>query len=126
VIFNHNEAFHFSDGRFSPFSEQSNLSSAARISLPPNKVIYCFPDNEGKFSKCFIDGRWQSFSLSGGSLLGKFVSTAAREANGMVCLITEGGRLARAENRRVTRVYDQRDGLPKYPLNLMTAARFAR
>jgi hypothetical protein len=41
----------------------------------------------------------------------------------MVWLITEGGRLARAENRRVTRVYDQRDGLPKYPLNLMTAAR---
>gem|GEM_PF-4034530 len=43
--------------------------------------------------------------------------------NGIVWLITADGRLARAENGRVTRIYDERDGLPKYPLYLMIGAK---
>jgi hypothetical protein len=136
VIFDVTEAFHFSDGRFSPFNEQSNLSPSARASLSPNKVIRCYTDPEVEFSKCLIDGRWQSFSLSDDFSKEKFVSaakeensltvryaSAAQEANGNVWLITADGKLARAENGRVTGIYDERDGLPKFPLFFMTGSR---
>ena len=131
VILDDKEALQFSDGRFSPFNERSNLSPPARISLSPNKVIRCLPDSENKFSECFIDGRWQSFSFPDGSPQGKpllvspqvDLASAAQEVNGNVWLITADGRVARAENGRVTAVFDERDGLPKSPLYFMTGLR---
>ena len=49
-------------------------------------------------------------------------ASAAREANGIVWLITADRRVARAENGRITRFYDERDGLPEFPLYFMTGS----
>jgi hypothetical protein len=62
VIHDDNHAFHFSDGKFSPFDAGSNFSQISRI---PNRKIYCIFYSE-KFPECFIDGRWQSFSRADG------------------------------------------------------------
>ncbi len=130
VIHDDNQAFHFSDGKFSPVDAGSNFSQAERISLIPNRKIYCHFNSEYRLSECFVDGRWLSFSLADGSSKEKFVGVAqagsvsvAQEANGIVWLITADGRLARAENGRITRFYDERDGLPEFPLCFMTGSR---
>ncbi len=136
VIHDDNHAFHFSDGKFSPIDERSNFSTIARNSLSPNKQIYCRAVSENKFSECFVNGQWLSFSLADGLSKEKFVSivqeansdrspkvrfaSAAEEANGIVWLITADGQLAQAEDGRITRIFDERDGLPKYPLYFMT------
>ena len=132
------ETTRFRDGVFSRFDEQSKFSLAGPASTSSEKII-CRRNSEDKFSECFVDERWQSFSLADGSSPEKFLSvvqernpdgstpirfvSAAKEANGNVWLITVDGRLAEAENGRVTRVYDESDGLPKYPLNLMVGLR---
>jgi signal transduction histidine kinase/ligand-binding sensor domain-containing protein len=131
----------FRDGKFSPFEAQANFSPPARAARSSSVKIICSSSNsENKFSECFINGRWINFSLadgspkekflsvaqavnSDGSLQVKFVSAAAQQANGSVWLITADGRVARAENGRVTAVFDERDGLPKYPLSFMTGSR---
>ncbi len=130
---------HFSDGKFSPFEARSNLSHEARAARSSSGKILCRYNFENKFSECFVNGQWLGFSLandspqekfasvaeavdSGGSSQVRFVS-AAQEANGNVWLLTADGQLARAENGRVTRVFDERDGLPEFPLYFMTGSR---
>jgi streptogramin lyase len=124
------------EGKFSPVNEQPNLPKAADASS--NIKILCRPGQERKFSECFVRGRWISFSVDDGSASGKlsvtqdanadgsipirFVS-AAQGADGIVWLITADGRLARADNGRVTHIYDERDGLPKYPMYLIVGAK---
>jgi len=96
----------------------------------PNRKIFCWFNSENKFSECFIDGRWQSFSLAADLPQEKLLSAAqqvnlkwgAQEANGIVWLITADGRVARAENGRITRFYDERDGLPEIPLCFMNGS----
>lgn len=129
-----NETVRFRDGKVFPVDEQSNFppEKAARSS---NVKIICRPNFEDKFSECFVDGQWLSFSYPDGLSPEKFVSveqdtnpdgspqvrfvTAAQEANGNVWLITADGRLARVENGQVTGVFDDRNGLPKFPLYFM-------
>ncbi len=123
VIFDDNKVFNFSDGRFTPFDAQSNFSPAAQTSRLPNRKIYCFGDSESKSTECFIDGRWQRFPVGGDSSKAIFTASAAQEANGTVWLITADGRVAQSENGRITRIYDERDGLPEFPLCFMTGAR---
>ena len=130
VIHGDNQAFYFSDGKFSPVDAGSNFSQAERISRIPNRKIYCHFNSEYRLSECFVDGRWLSFSLADGSSKEKFVWVApagslsvAQEANGIVWLITADRRVARAENGRITRFYDERDGLPEIPLCFMTGSR---
>ena len=125
VIFvNDKQTFRFSDGKFSPFEARSDFSPEARAARSSSIRLMCRSDSENKFSECFVNGQWMSFSFSDLLLQTGFVS-AAQEANGSVWLLTADGKLARAENGRVTRVYDERDGLPKSPLYFMTGARFA-
>lgn len=133
-----NETIRFRNGKFSPFDDGSDFSPAGSPRSSNIKIVCRF--NIGhKFSECFVNGQWLSFSYRNGSSQEKFVSvaqetnpdgssqvrfvSAAQEANGTVWLITADGRLARAANGRVTRIYDERDGLPKYPLYLMIGAR---
>ena len=132
------ESTRFRNGGFSPFAEQSNFSSSGTASATSEKVI-CRPNSENKFSVCFVNGQWISFLLAEGSPPDRFLSveqeinsdgstairfvSAAKAANGKVWLITADGRLAEAENGRVTRIYDERDGLPKYPLYFMVGER---
>jgi ligand-binding sensor domain-containing protein len=139
AIFYDNQMIRFRDGKFSPFEAQANFSLPARAARSSSVKIICRSSNsENKFSECFINGRWSKFSLADGSPKEKFLSVAqavnsdgspqmkfvsAQEANGSVWLITADGRVARAENGRVTAVFDERDGLPKYPLSFMTGSR---
>ena len=123
IFINDNQTIRFSDGQFSPFEARSNFSPPERAARSSSIRIGCRPDSENKFSECFINGQWQSFSLSDGSPQVRF-STAAQEATGSVWLITADGNLARAENGRVAGVYGERDGLPKFPLYFMTGWRF--
>jgi signal transduction histidine kinase/ligand-binding sensor domain-containing protein len=128
----------FRDGKFSPFEAQTNFSPPARAARSSSVKIICRFNSENKFSECFINGRWSKFSLADGLPKEKFLSVApavnsdgspqvrfasAEEPNGSVWLITADGRVARAENGRVTAVFDERDGLPKYPLSFMTGSR---
>ncbi|HEY9283108.1 MAG TPA: two-component regulator propeller domain-containing protein [Pyrinomonadaceae bacterium] len=123
------QTIRFRDGKFSPFEERSNFSLPARAARSSSVKLSCRFNYEGKLSECLINGRWSKFSLADGSAKEKFLSVAtsvafvAQEANGSVWLITDDGRVARAENGRVTAVYDERDGLPKYPLTFMTGSR---
>jgi signal transduction histidine kinase/ligand-binding sensor domain-containing protein len=135
-----NQTIRFRDGKFSPVEAQANFSPPARAARSSSVKIICRSSiSEYKLSECFIDGRWSKFSLADGLPKEKFLSVAqaidsdgspqekfmsvAQEANGSVWLITADGRVARAENGRVTGVYDERDGLPKYPLSFMTGSR---
>ncbi len=135
AIFYDNQMIRFRDGKFSPFEAGANFSPPARAARSSSIRIFCRFNWENKISECFIDGRWQSFSLSDDSSKEMFVSvvqeanspkvryaSAAQEANGIVWLITADGRLARAENGRITRFFDERDGLPKFPLYFMTGS----
>lgn len=140
IIHGTNETIHFRDGKFSPFDKGSNFSPAG-IPRSSNIKVVCRINTENKFSECFVNGQWLSFSYGDGSPPEKFVSvdqetnpdgsvrvrflSAAQEANGTVWLITADGRLAKAENGRVTRFYDERDGLPKYLLYLMIGTRLS-
>lgn len=117
---------------------QANSSSGGTPLASSAKVI-CRRSSDNKYSECFVDGQWSSFSLAEGFSPERFLSvaqeinpdgstpirfvSAAKEVNGPVWLITADGRLARAEGGRVTRIYDERDGLPKFPLFLMVGAR---
>jgi signal transduction histidine kinase/ligand-binding sensor domain-containing protein len=129
VIHGDSQAFHFSDGKFSPVDAGSNFWQAERISLIPNREIFCV-FNSKIFPDCFIDGRWQSFLLAADLPQENILLAAqqvnfvwgAQEANGIVWLITADGRLARAENGRITRFFDERDGLPEVPLCFMTGS----
>lgn len=67
IFLGDNQTIGFRDGKFSPFDARSNFSRAAQTSRIPNRKIICGGDSENKFSECFIDGRWQSFSLADGS-----------------------------------------------------------
>ncbi len=111
IFLGNDQTIRFRDGKFSPIEARSNFSPPARTARSSNSRTICRPDSENKFSECFIDGRWQSFSLSDDSSKEMFVSvvqeanspkvryaSAAREANGIVWLITADGRLAQAEN----------------------------
>jgi signal transduction histidine kinase/ligand-binding sensor domain-containing protein len=130
VIHGDNQAFHFSDGKFSPVDAGSNFSQGTRLPLIPNRKIFCV-FNSKIFPDCFIDGRWQSFSLAAALPQENILLAAqpvnliwgAQEANGIVWLITADGRLARAENGRITGFFDERDGLPEFPLCFMTGSR---
>lgn len=109
-----NQTVRFSDGKFSPFEAGSNFPLPARAARTSNVKISCRSNSENKFSECFVNGQWLSFSLPDGSSKEKFVSvvqeansdrspkvrfaSAAQEPNGIVWLITADGRLARAEN----------------------------
>jgi signal transduction histidine kinase/ligand-binding sensor domain-containing protein len=133
-----NRTIRYSDGKFSPFEARSNFPLPARAARSSSVRTICRLNLENKFSECFINGQWLSFSLPDGSSEEKFVSVAqgtysdgtpqvrflsvAQEANGCVWLITADGRLARAENGRITGVFDERDGLPKFPLYFMTGS----
>jgi signal transduction histidine kinase/ligand-binding sensor domain-containing protein len=135
-----NKTIHFRDGKFSPFDERSTFWTS-RAKLSPTVKIVCRVNVVKRFSECFVNGQWSSFSLADGSPQEKFILvdqeiapdgspharivSAAQEANGTVWLITADGRVARAENGRVTRIFDERDGLPKYPLFLMIGSRLA-
>lgn len=139
IFHDYNRTVRFSDETFSPIEAGSNLPLPARAARSSNVKILCRLISENKVSQCFVNGRWQSFSLSDGSPQEKFVSvaqevnpdgspqvrfiSAAQEANGIVWLITADGRLARAENGRITGVFDERDGLPKFPLYLTVGSR---
>ena len=132
-----NEMIRFRDGKFSPFEAQANFSPPARAARSSGVKIICrSSDSENNFLECFVNGRWSKFSFADSSPKEKFLSVAqaanfngsrfgsvAQEANGTIWLITADGRVARAENGRVTAVFDERDGLPKYPLPFMTGSR---
>lgn len=134
------ETTRFRGAGFSPVDEQLNFSRSGPASTASEKII-CRRNSENTFSQCFVDGRWVVFSLADGSAPEKFLLvaqetnsdgstpirfvSAAKEANGNVWLITADGRLAGAEDGRVTRLYGELDGLPKYPLYLMIGARLA-
>jgi ligand-binding sensor domain-containing protein len=122
IILDYSQAFHFSDGKFSPLEAGSNFPPPARAVRSSNVKVLWRSTSENKIFECFIDGRWLKFSLSGALPEARFAS-AAREANGSVWLITADGKLARAENGRVAGVYDASGGLPKYPLYFMTGSR---
>ncbi|MBA4182988.1 MAG: hypothetical protein H0X49_03135, partial [Acidobacteria bacterium] len=133
-----NQTVRFSDGKFSPFEAGSNFPLPARVARSSNVKIFCRSNSENKFSECFVNGQWISFAFADGSSKEKFVlvvqeansdrspkvrfASAAQEPNGIVWLITADGRLARAENGRITRFFDERDGLPKLPLYFMTGS----
>lgn len=101
--------------------------------------VFCRFNTEKQSSECFVDGRWTSFVYGSGSPEEKFLSveqqtnpdgspivrflSVAQEANGTVWFITVDGRIASAVDGRVTRIYDERDGLPKYPQYMMVGAR---
>lgn len=116
------QTIRFRDGKFSPFDARSNFSPLGRTARSSNSRTICRFNSGNKFSECFIDGQWLSFSLADGSPQEKLVSVG-QEPNGNIWLITADGQLARAENGLVTRVFDERDGLPKYPLYFMTGTR---
>jgi signal transduction histidine kinase/ligand-binding sensor domain-containing protein len=132
-----NQTIRFRDGKFSPFEAQANFSPPARAARSSSVKIMCrSSDSENNFLECLVNRRWIIFSLADGSPKEKFLSVAqaansngsrfnsvAQEANGTIWLITADGRVARAENGRVTAVFDERDGLPKYPLSFMTGSR---
>ena len=106
-----------------------------------NIKIVCRFNTEGRYSECFVDGQWMSFSYSDGSPQEKFISveqetnpdgssrvrfvSAAQGVDGTVWLITADGRIASAVNGRVTHIYDESDGLPKSPQYLIVGARLA-
>ena len=119
------QAFRFSDGKFSLFETRLNPSAREQISRHASVKIPCRPDSENRFSECLIDGQWIDFSPGDNLPQMSFVRAAQETASGMVWLITADGRLARAENGRITGIFDERDGLPKRPLYFVTGARLA-
>ena len=132
------EPIRFRDGEFSPFQGGSDFPPEGSTRSSNIKIV-CRNSIEKTFSECFVNGQWLSFSYPDGSASEKFVSvaqetnpdgsvpirfvSAAQEPNGIVWLITADGGLAQTENGRVTRIYDERDGLPKFPLYMMIGAR---
>lgn len=119
------QAFRFSNGKFSAFEARLNFSPPAQITRPASIKIPCRSDSANRFSECLSGGRWIKFSTGDNSPQSSFVRAAQETANGIVWLITADGRLARAENGTITRVFDERDGLPKRPLYFVTGARLA-
>ncbi|HVE56233.1 MAG TPA: two-component regulator propeller domain-containing protein [Pyrinomonadaceae bacterium] len=142
IIHAYDRTVRFTGRKGSPFEPDANIPLPAGAARSSSVKIFCRFNGENKFSECFINGRWQSFSLpdrlSEGKFLSvalelntdgspklRFVPTAAQASNGIAWLITADGRIAEAENGRVTRFFDGRDGLPKYPLYFITGARLA-
>jgi signal transduction histidine kinase/ligand-binding sensor domain-containing protein len=125
IFINDKQTFRFLDGKFSPLEARSDFSPEPRAARSSSIRIVCRPDSENKFSECFVNGQWIRFSFPDGSPQVRFstASTAAQEADGSVWLITADGQLARAENGRVTGVYDERNGLPKSSLYFMVGSR---
>ena len=139
IFYGANDIIRFRDGKFSPFQAPAN-SPPTQVARSANRRIFCRFKLENSSSECFVNERWVSFSFTDGLSAEKFLLvakavnsgdspqvgavSAAQEADGNIWLITADGRLARAENGQVKRVYDERDGLPKYPMYLMTGWRF--
>jgi signal transduction histidine kinase/streptogramin lyase len=140
VLHSFDQTVLFSGGKAHPFGAEANIYLPVLAGRPPNIKIFCRLKPKNNFSECFFDGRWHDLSLPDPSAEGKvisvaqdlntdgspklrFVLSAAQEANGTVWLLTSDGRLARVENGSLTRFYGEADGLPKYPLYLMTGAR---
>lgn len=122
-----NDWIRFRDGRFSPLDGLSKFPPEPAASST-NVKIACRISGENEYSECFVNGQWLSFPVADGSSPQKFVSvgrglSAARGADGTVWMITADGRIAHAENGRVTRIFDESDGLPKYPLGLIHGTR---
>ena len=129
----------FSNEEAHPLEPPTDTSLSAQTERIANIKILCRPSSDKSFSECFVNGRWQSFSLPDGSPSRKFLSVlqetsddgtphvrfvaAAQDVNGTVWLMDADGRLARAEEGRVTKIYDERDGLPTELLYFMVGAR---
>lgn len=116
----------FKAGEFSPLDTLPNPPTASTRST--NVRLLCRLNSENRYSECFVNGQWLSFSIADASSPQEFVSvasdvSAAQQADGTVWLIMADGRVARAEHGRVTRIFDEHDGLPKYPLCLIDGAR---
>ncbi len=118
------QAFRFADGKFAPLEAQTNSAPNEQIARSASIKIPCRSDSENVFSECLIGEKWIKFSFGENSLPMSFVR-AARAADGIVWLIADDGKLARAENGTITKIYDERDNLPKYPLYFVTGARLA-
>lgn len=132
------ETVYLREGEFSPLHERPQFSRTGPASAASEKII-CRRKSPNTFSECFVDGGWVGFALPSGPSPDQFLTvaqevnpdgstpirsvSAARAANGQVWLITADGRLAQVENGRVGRIYDERDGLPKYPLYMMVGER---
>lgn len=122
-----NRWIRFRDGKFSPFSDRANSPTVpAERSL--NRKVLCRTNSENKHFECLVNARWLSFTVADGSspehiVSGDLYLSAAQEPDGTIWLVTVDGRLARAENGRVTQVYDERDGLPKSPMSFIVGAR---
>jgi ligand-binding sensor domain-containing protein len=117
------QTFRFSDGKFSPFEARLNSSPPEQIVRPAGTKIPCRPDSKNRFSECLSDGQWIDFSPDDNLPHLSFVRAAQETATGIVWLITDDGKLARAENGLVISVFDERDNLPKYPLYFITGSR---
>ncbi len=119
------QAFRFSDGKFSPFEARLNSAPPKRNVGSASFKIPCRADSKSQFSECLTGGRWVDFSPRDSLPPTSFVRAAQEPASGIVWLITADGKLARAENGRITKIFDERDGLPKYSLYFVTGARLS-
>lgn len=118
VMFSDGQEFQFLDRKFSPPQGDPTFQSPERAMRSSNVKIPLRTTSDNKIFEWFIDGRWQNLSLPVDSPYDNPVA-AAQEGNGKGWLITSGGRVGLAENGRITRFFDERDGLPKYALYFM-------
>ncbi len=114
------QAFRFSDGKFLPFEARSNPVPPPRSSDAKSVRIPCRGDSEKQFSQCLINGQWIDFSSDDSLPKMSFVRSAQDKASGIVWLVSADGKLARAENGRITKIFDERDDLPKYSQYFVT------
>ena len=119
------QPFRFADGKFTPLEPPINSVPNEQIVRPASVKIPCRGNSENQFSECLIGEQWIKFSLGENSPPMNVVRAARDGTSGIVWLITADGKLARAENGKITKIFDERDDLPKYPLYFVTGARLA-
>ncbi len=124
ILLKEADLFHFLDGELSPIAQQTNILKSIRVVRQQNSRIYCNNDLLGNFWGCFADGRRISFSPAEG-LPEYRLRGAARDSGGNFWLLTSDNELVRFENGKTVRVYNEKNGLPKRPIDFVTGAKLS-
>lgn len=112
-------AVRWSGEKFVTFEHSTAVSSMPK----ENQRVFC--DQDSLQIRCFVNDRVERFLHSDGfpNLRLTFFYNSAQDTNGALWVAAADAGLVRIENGKVVRAYAKSDGLPAFPVRIVTGAR---
>jgi ligand-binding sensor domain-containing protein len=124
ILINDWKVLHFTNGEFAPFDPKIGFFEESRDVVRKNAKPFCGTNQAQNSSGCYTNGQWLRFSPDKGLIDYKLLS-AVQDAAGNMWLITDRRELVQLETGKPARIFNEANGLPKFPLNFVTGAKLS-